>query len=304
MFSELITPVAFLIFNRPETTLRVFEQIRRARPHKLFVVADGPRSDKPGEVEKCKAVRAIIETVDWPCNVLKNYSDVNLGCKVRVSSGLNWVFEQVEEAIILEDDCLPHPTFFQFCQELLEMYRNDKRIGMISGDNFQFGLRRNDDSYYFSKYNHIWGWATWRDRWQDSYDVNISHWPKIRDEGWIVDLVGNKTEANYWKGIFEDVYKGKIDTWDYQWTFACWLQRRLTILPNVNLISNIGFNDDATHTTVQNKFANLPLSDMHYPLNHPDAKICNHLFDEKTYRSSYKISLKTRVIAKLSALFS
>ena len=301
---ELKTPVAFLIFNRPDTTQRVFDEIRRARPSKLLVVADGPRVDKPGEVEKCQAVRAIIDTVDWPCEVLKNYSDVNLGCKIRVSSGLDWVFEQVEEAIILEDDCLPHPTFFRFCVELLEHYRHDQRIAMISGCNFQFGARRNNDSYYFSKYNHIWGWASWRDRWQGCYDVAMTRWPKIRDEDWIVDMVGSKAEANYWKRIFEDVYQGKIDTWDYQWTFACWLQRRLTILPNTNLISNIGFNNDATHTTVVNKFADMPVSDMHYPLTHPHSIICNLEYDNKTYNNNFRIPLKSRIIAKLRALFS
>jgi hypothetical protein len=181
---QIKTPVAFLVFNCPDTTIRVFEEIRCARPPKLLVVADGPRADRPGEADKCQAVRAVIETVDWPCEVLKNYSDVNLGCKIRVSSGLDWVFEQVEEAIILEGDCLPHPTFFRFCEELLETYRDDERIGMISGDNFQFGRKRGDASYYFSRYNHIWGWASWRRAWQH-YDRNMAIWPKFRDDHWL-----------------------------------------------------------------------------------------------------------------------
>jgi hypothetical protein len=156
------TPIAFFIFNRPDTTARVFEAIRQAQPSKLLVVADGPRSTRPGEAEKCAATRAIIDQVDWECEVLTNYSDVNLGCRHRVSSGLDWVFEQVEEAIILEDDCLPHPTFFRFCEELLEWYRHDHRIVAISGDNFQNGHQSGEFSYYFSRYVHIWGWATWR----------------------------------------------------------------------------------------------------------------------------------------------
>ena len=151
------TPVAFIIFNRPDTTKRVFAEIAKARPPKLLVIADGPRADHPADVEKCAAVRAIIDGVDWDCEVLKNYSDVNLGCKRRVSSGLDWVFDTVEEAIILEDDCLPHPTFFRFCEEMLEKYRDDKRIAMISGDNLQFGRKRTGYSYYFSRYPHIWG---------------------------------------------------------------------------------------------------------------------------------------------------
>lgn len=152
---RLTTPVAFLVFNRPDTTIRVFEEIRRARPPKLLVVADGARADRPGEAEKCAQVRAIVEQVDWECGVLKNYADDNMGCKRRISSGLDWVFANVEEAIILEDDCLPHPSFFRFCEELLRRYRDDERVMMISGDNFQFGKKRTDYSYYFSKYPHI-----------------------------------------------------------------------------------------------------------------------------------------------------
>lgn len=157
---QLKTPVAFLIFNRPDTTRRVFAEIAKARPPKLLVVADGPRADHPDDVEKCAAVRAIIDGIDWDCKVLTNYSDINLGCKRRVSSGLDWVFDTVEEAIILEDDCLPHPAFFRFCEEMLNKYRDDKRIAMISGDNFQFGRKRTEYSYYFSRYPHIWGWAS------------------------------------------------------------------------------------------------------------------------------------------------
>ena len=145
---QLKTPVAFIIFNRPDTTERVFAEIVKAKPPKLLVVGDGPRANREGDAAKVAAARAITKRVDWPCEVLTNFSEVNLGCKVRVSSGLDWVFEQVPEAIILEDDCLPHQTFFRFCEELLERYRDDQRIGMISGDNFQFGHTINDDSYF------------------------------------------------------------------------------------------------------------------------------------------------------------
>jgi len=263
------------------------------------VVADGPRVDRAGEADKCQAVRAIIDTVDWPCEVLKNYSEVNLGCKVRMSSGIDWVFEQVEEAIILEDDCLPHPTFFQFCQELLEKYRQDLRIGMISGDNFQFGLRRNDDSYYFSKYNHIWGWASWRNRWQNCYDVNMAHWPKIRDEGWLLDMLCSKTEAARWAEIFDAVHQGKVDTWDYQWIFACWLQGRLTAIPNVNIISNIGFGAEATHTTTENKFANIPSECMQLPLTHPTGVVINRLMDSRVFKSNFEVPFTARLRQKI-----
>lgn len=266
---QLKTPVAFIIFNRPDTTERVFAEIAKVRPPKLLVVADGPRENRAGEAEKCAATRAIIDRVDWDCEVLTNYSDRNLGCKRRVSSGIDWVFEQVEEAVILEDDCLPDPTFFRYCQELLERYRHDQRIGMISGDNFQFGRLRNNDSYFFSKYTHIWGWASWRDRWVGSYDVTIAKWPRIRDEGWLADMVGNTLEAAYWKMVFERVLRGEIDTWDYQWLFANWVEGRMSVLPAVNLISNIGFGQNATHTSWDSNRSNLARSPLRFPLIHP-----------------------------------
>jgi hypothetical protein len=265
----LQTPVAFIIFNRPDTSERVFQEIAKAKPSKLLVVSDGPRSNRPGEAEKVAATRAIIGHVNWDCEVLTNYSAENLGCKRRVSSGIDWVFEQVDEAIILEDDCLPNPSFFRFCQEMLERYRHDQRIGMVSGDNFQFGRRRNDDSYYFSKYFHIWGWATWRERWAGSYDVTMAKWPQIRDEGWLADLVDNRRETAYWQKIFERVYRGEIDTWDYQWVFGNWVEGRMSILPAVNLISNIGFDNNATHTTGVSDLANLARNPIGFPLTHP-----------------------------------
>lgn len=294
---QLKTPVVFIIFNRPETTRRVFAEMAKARPPKLLVIADGPRSDHPDEAEKCAVVRAIIDGVNWDCEVLKNYSDVNLGCKRRVSSGLDWVFDTVEEAIILEDDCLPHPTFFRFCEEMLEKYRDDERIAMISGDNFQFGRKRRGYGYYFSRYPHIWGWASWRRAW-DNYDVDMKLWPKIRDGGWLEDLLGDRKSVWYWKYKFENVYQGKIDTWDYQWTFACWIQSALTVIPNVNLVSNIGFGIKAVHTQDKDKFAQMEIESMSFPISHPDYILRDSkadFFVENKMFSGFK-SLMLRVI--------
>jgi len=299
---QLKTPVAFIIFNRPDTTERVFAEIAKARPPKLLVVADGPRENRAGEAEKCAATRAIIDRVDWDCEVLTNYSDRNLGCKRRVSSGIDWVFEQVEEAIILEDDCVPDPTFFRYCQELLDRYRHDQRIGLISGDNFQFGRRRNDDSYYFSKYVHIWGWATWRNRWAGSYDVSMAKWPRTREEGWLADIVGNEREAVFWNKIFERVYRGEIDTWDYQWVFANWVEGRSTVLPATNLITNIGFDANATHTTGDSELANLPSHALTFPLKHPVGVIRNMQADAFSQTKCFQIPLVKRIRNKLTGL--
>jgi len=297
---QLTTPVAFIIFNRPDTTAQVFSEIANARPTKLLVISDGPRADRPDEEGIVAATREIIKQVDWECEVITNYSEFNLGCKRRVSSGIDWVFEQVEEAIILEDDCLPDPSFFRFCQELLERYRHDQRIGLISGDNFQFGNRRNDDSYYFSKFVHIWGWATWRDRWSGSYDVKMSRWPRIRDEDWLADMVGTKREAKFWHGIFERVHRGEIDTWDYQWVFANWIEGRMSITPTVNLVSNIGFGNNATHTHGDSELANLTRETISFPLVHPPGIFKNLQADHFSETKCFRLPIMTRIRNKLS----
>jgi hypothetical protein len=300
---KLTTPIAFIIFNRPDTTERVFAEIAKARPTKLLVVADGARVNKVGEADKVTATRAIIERVDWDCEVLTNFSDINLGCKHRVSSGIDWVFSQVEEAIVLEDDCLPDPTFFRFCQEMLERYKHDQRIGMISGDNFQFGARRNNDSYYFSKYVHIWGWATWRDRWQDSYDVELKKWPVIKEGNWLVDILGNVKEASIWGQTFDKMYQGKVDTWDYQWVFANWVEGRVNVMPNVNLISNIGFGVDATHTVSDSYLANLPVDRMIFPISHPVGIFINLQADMFSSQQFFNVPIYKKIYKKLLGHF-
>jgi hypothetical protein len=267
--AALSTPVAFIIFNRPSTTAQVFEAIRQARPRQLLVIADGPRDDHPEDPAKCAAAQAIIEQVDWDCDVVLNYSEINRGCKRRVSTGLDWVFSLVEEAIILEDDCLPHPTFFKFCSELLGSYRNDERIMTIGGCNFQQGRQRTLYSYYFSRYVHVWGWASWRRAWQH-YSVEMTSWPLLRDTTWLLDILGSDAAATYWRGTFDKAYAGLIDTWDYQWLFACWAQNGLAVLPEINLVSNIGYGDGATHTRdTGDSIPQLPAVGMEFPLCHP-----------------------------------
>lgn len=300
------TPVLFIIFNRPDCTQQVFERIRSVRPKKLFVAADGPRADRPGEDELCCKVREIVGQVDWDCAVKTFFQGTNLGCKKAVSGAINWFFENVEEGIIIEDDCLPDVTFFNYCKDLLIKYRDDARVMVISGTNLQFGKRRNNYSYYFSKHLHVWGWASWRRAWKH-YDVNINLWPEIRDGGWLQDLFDDKKKVEYWESIFERVYKGKIDTWDYQWGLACWAQSGLIILPNINLISNIGFGQEATHTTGEHKVANLKTEAMHFPLNHPTHKLkdCRaDSFTDKLMYSTGRKSLVERAIKKCSGVYS
>lgn len=286
--TQLSTPIVLLIFNRPDTTRQVFEAIRRARPTQLLVVADGPRSDKPGDGESCRRTRSILDGVDWPCQVDTNFSSENLGCMRRVSSGIDWVFENVEEAIILEDDCLPHPSFFQFCTELLDRYRDESRVAQIGGVNFQFGKRRSTNSYYFSRYNHVWGWATWRRAWNLNDNAMVG-WPTFRDDNGLERLLSDRKEVRYWKKVLDQVATGDIDSWACRWTLSCWRNHLLTVLPSVNLVSNIGFSSDATHTTAEkSKFASIPTEEMIFPLTAPDTIELDREADEFTGRMMFR----------------
>jgi len=261
----------------------VFLEIAKTKPRTLLIVADGPRPNRVDDQEQCEAVRKIFEGVDWDCEVLTNYSKENLGCAVRISSGIDWVFNNVEEAIFLEDDCLPHPSFFKFCDEMLKIYRDDERIMTITGDNFQFGRKRWEYSYYFSRYVHVWGWASWRRAWK-YYDLHMSYWPMISSQGWLYDILGDDREADFWTDVFNRAHLGQSGTWDYQWVFACWLRSALSIVPNVNLISNIGFGKNATHTGGSSKAANMAIEEIGFPLAHPPIFIRDSRADSATAR--------------------
>lgn len=299
--SNLLTPVVLFLFNRPELTVQVFREIAKVRPSKFFVIGDGPRKSKDGELEKVLAARSIIRDIDWDCEVFTNFSDENLGCKKRISSGLDWVFNQVESAIILEDDCLPAPSFFIFCEELLEKYKDDDRVGMIGGTNFQFGNIVGGSDYYFSKYMHIWGWATWKRCWRH-YDVNASIWPKFDKEGWLDGISQNGNEKRYWQKAFNNTYLGMIDTWDYQWVLTAWTQAWVSIVPNVNLIKNIGFGVDATHTKGVSILSNMKIEDLKFPLKHPNIHANLYMADRNTAKLQYNSSIITKVFRKLSII--
>jgi len=261
----LQTPIAFFVYRRPQLTRAVFSEIARAKPARLLLIADGPRS--ADEEKRCAAVRSVLKRIDWDCELATNLSDANLGCRQRVASGLDWVFEQTDRAIILEDDCLPHPSFFGYCECLLERYADDARIMSIAGVNYQDGTRRGAYSYYFSKYAHCWGWATWRRAWRH-YDVDMRAWPAFRDAGGMAAYCPDPLEHAYWTARFDEMYEHAIDTWDYAWTFARWSRNGLGVIPNVNLVRNIGFGPDATHTVAAQQRQALPLADIG-ELTHP-----------------------------------
>lgn len=281
------TPVAFLIFNRPDTTAQVFAQIAKAKPRQLLVVADGPRADRPGEVEKCLATRAIIEQVNWPCEVLTNYAEANLGCKQRISSGLDWVFDIVEEAIILEDDCVPELSFFSFCEALLEQYRDDERVMMISGTNYLLQLDI-PESYVFSRYFAIWGWATWRRAWR-KYDINLTDWPALKTQGQLDYFFAQRYMRKFLGAMFDAVYRQQLDTWDVQWFYSCLFNNGLSIVPKMNLVSNIGIT--GTHTPACMENPALPTFSLDVEkLVHPQKIFANVLYDEAMFRVRIKTS--------------
>ena len=296
---KVLSPVIFIIFNRPEVTERVFAEIAKARPSTLLVIADGPRPERSHEENLCRLARQVVERITWPCKVFSNYSDHNLGCKSRIASGLDWAFSIVEEGIILEDDCLPAEDFFRYCDLMLDRYRDNNYIGMISGNNFQDGVIRGDGDYYFSRYCHIWGWATWARAWR-KYDVEITQWPMLRAQGWLKTFEFSLDERKYWARSFNRVYDGKLDTWDHQWTMACWLENMISVMPNKNLISNIGFGAEATHTMAEGKFSKMEIKKINFPLKHPSTIAVNHEADSYTAKQMFTISIMRRLFNKLS----
>jgi hypothetical protein len=264
--APLQTAVLFLVFNRPETTKQVFEAIRQAKPPRLYVAADGPRVNREGEAERASQVREIATAVDWPCEVKTLFRDENLGCKYAVSSAISWFFENESQGIILEDDCLPSQSFFWYCEELLIKYKEDESVYSISGDSRGSDFIQLNGDYTFCKYPLIWGWASWRRVWQN-YDVEISDWPKRRN---ILSkkISKSKDATRFWMTVFSKMYKRKINTWDYQFVYLHLVGNGLCIVPRKNLVSNIGFGPDATHTFIVDVNSNRVLHEIFTPLNH------------------------------------
>lgn len=283
---KLDVPVVFIIFNRPDLTQRVFDVIRKVQPQKLLVIADGPRF--PEEEKKCTKTRNIIDTIDWECEVFKNYSSVNLSSPIRCSSGLNWVFSQVEEAIILEDDCLPSACFFDFCKELLSYYKDNERVMHISGSNFFDKPQKMQGSYCFSKYGTAWGWATWSRAWQ-YFDFEMRDWWKLRDTDWIKKIHPNLDEQQYWSEIFDRCTLGNDPHWDYAWMFTCWLHQGLSVIPSYNLVSNIGCRHDGTRHTSSSDLGEMPLYDLP-EIEHPPEIKQDVLIDYHLYRSRFNFT--------------
>jgi hypothetical protein len=273
LFVLLTTPVVFLIFNRPDLTARVFRAIAEVRPARLLIVADGPRF--PEEAVACARARSVVDRIDWQCEVKTNYTEQNMGCNQRVSTGLDWAFSQVEEAIILEDDCLPDLTFFRYCQEVLTLYRNEPRVMHIAGTNL-VPRSRAQHSFLFSRLVPIWGWATWRRAWKH-YDIDMKLWPQyIKSED--LEYFGSARDNVH--RSFDKLYNNEVDAWGGRWAFACVVQNGLSVLPKTNLVRNLGFRPDATHTVSAHWSSSVPVKGLRFPLKVPWDMSPDRAFDE------------------------
>ena len=281
------TAILLIIFNRPNTTIQVFEAIRLAKPCRLYIAADAPRVSNKVDIEKCSLTRAMTEKIDWPCEVKRLYQNVNLGCSFGPRSAFDWFFSFETEGIILEDDCVPHPDFFPFATAMLERFRDDKRIISINGSNLGYNLN-NKFSYTFSRFMNMWGWATWADR-AHSIDYNIEKWGQVHNPVFflykhlrqhVFDLDINWYK--YWKEKFDLTFaKENITWWDWQWIFHQMINRQLSVVPAVNLVTNIGFHADGTHTHAENNpAANIPAVSLSKPYRHPSKIEPDFVYEE------------------------
>ena len=290
-------PILLVVFNRPAITEQVFNRIKEMKPKYLFISADAPRDGVVGEREKCEQTRKMVELIDWECDVKRNYADTNMGADRRMVTAIDWFFKNVEEGIIFEDDCLPSKSFFSYCEQMLTRYRDDEKIMHISGDNFQFGQTRNDADYYFSRYAQTWGWATWRRAWQ-KFDWNISVWPEFLSSNKIDNIFADNKQKKYWLRFLQDIYNKKYNFWDAKWVFAVWQNNGLAIIPSKNLISNIGYGNDATHTKVFCKLADVKSEEL-FIERHPKEINVDIEADKITFANYYETSFINKLFYKL-----
>jgi hypothetical protein len=282
------TSILFLIFNRYQTSIQVFDSIREYKPEKLYIAADGPREEISNDIKKCEEARKIISMVDWGCEVFTLCQERNLGPMVSQMTAINWFFQNESEGIILEDDTVPDETFYLFCNELLGKYRDDSRVSMITGCNYQKGLKKGDSSYYFSKFTNTIGWATWKRSW-DEVDIDLKHLPELMSIGVMDDFSTDKVVNSTFKDVFMKIHNNPtLRGWDYRFMFSSLQGNSLTIVPNVNLITNIGFGPDATNCFNENSpQAMLKTSKIELPLKHPSVIARNFFADEFEIKELY-----------------
>jgi len=287
---KIKTPIALIVYNRPLLTAKVFEKIASAKPKKLFLIADGPNLSDSNDIKLCNRTRAIIDDINWECEVLRNYSSRNIGCNNRIITGLDWLFSLVDECIILEDDCLPDISFFKFCQELLTYYEQDERIMMVTGNNPLGNWIKGNATYHFSNFGGVWGWATWKRAW-NLFQPASDAWVNKNTHECIKNVLVNKVHSKHRLNKCIQSFNSQKGSWDYKWSFARLLNSGLTIVPNKNLISNIGFSKKASHTKNESSSrANEPIDSITFPIIHPLGVYPDRYFDTLKFETTHSHS--------------
>lgn len=296
---ELTTPVVFIIFNRPDTTERVFERINAVEPSELFIIADGPREDYPGDVNDCAAAREIVTRIEWECDVHRLYREQNTGLPEAVYEGLDWVFEQVPEAIVLEDDTVPNRDFFRFCETMLERYHDDERVMSITGTNRLETWKDDRQDYHFVTYQGVWGWATWRRAWE-LYDPEMRSWPDPEVQKRIRDFICDDERFEYHRPRFQSCYEGRAPAWSKRWEFAHYLNSGLSVVPSRNLVSNVGFDERGLHTTdPDDPLADLPQQTLEFPLEKRTVVAPDREYERRCFEQFRRPSRTQRLLSRV-----
>lgn len=298
---SLATPVLLITWRRSDALKKVIAGIRSAKPSRLYVACDGPRSSYPEDMAQVAATREVIEQeINWPCRIERLYSEENQGCGLGIARAINWFFEHVEEGIVLEDDCVPHPDFFAFSSDLLHRYRDDLRVWNICGHNPAGSNPRAKPSYSFRSLPFCWGWATWKSRWA-FFDYKITTWPIFRSSKLLESVFPASCDYRFWRDMWQWVYDNdQSSVWDYQWFYACISNGGFSAIPSVNLVSNIGFDNFATHTTLRRE--PLALGEGLDSLEHPKFIIPDKQADRITMRDYYGVTFKKRLRWRLESL--
>lgn len=299
------TPVLFIVFNRPEITAKTLSVIKEVKPKYLYIAADGPRKNRPDDAEKCKKVKEVIhEMVDWDCELKTLYREENRGCGHGPAEAITWFFDHVEQGIILEDDCLPAKSFFRFCEELLKKYKDDDKVWWISGSNFFGKWYTKKASYSLSNFGPLWGWATWRNYWEN-FDYSAEGWFTKTGKENVRKSLNNNLYYKYFSKVFDRYFEiTKDDVWDYQFLFSRFNHGGVTIIPSANQITNIGFGENATHTR-SNSAINPQVYEIKFPLQHPKKNVDN-LFDWLFFQKYLKTNktLLNRLLVKAVKLYT
>lgn len=296
------TAIAIFCFNRPSQTKKVFNQIKKIKPNKIFLIMDGPRKKNKLDKINCNKVKKIITSINWNCKVYKNFNKSNEGLKKRFITGLTWVFSKVDKAIILEDDCLPSNDFFYFCDQLLKYYQNSKKVKFITGNCFQKKNMKIKETYYFSKYSHIWGWAAWRSTWK-LYNDNEKYWKKYLNSKKFQKVCEDQNERKYWSNMFENIQNGKLKSWAFYMLLSLWKNNLLTATPSINLVENVGFNAFGTNTKKLNINSKLSDNYIDRPIKHPKKIMLNKEADKFVFKNIYSSNLKKKLFNKLISIF-